>query len=283
MISDSLPVLSAKSIDNYIQSVRMIPNMTFEEEQALSEDHRVNGNLDAAKKLVMSNLKSVVFVASKYKNYGFDQAELIQEGNIGLMKAVKNFDPGRGIRLFTYATHWISAEITDYVIRNFRQVKIATTKAQRKLFFNLRKLKKSTTWMKDDEISFIANHLDVSPDDVRQMEGRLYAKDLGFHAPSEEDENGNFATFPENYLGTTDFSGESYLEAIESSEKTSALMRSISELDGRLQDIVKSRWLPEGDKLTLHDLAAKHGVSAERIRQLEKTALGKIRGCLESV
>lgn len=280
MLNDSLPVLSASSLDKYIQSVRLIPNLSFDEEQQLARDFQETGNLQSAKKLILSHLKLVVFLAAKFRNYGFNQADLIQEGNIGLMKAVKGFDPSRGLRLVSYANQWIAAEITDYIVRNFRQVKIATTKAQRKLFFNLRKLKKTTSWMKDEEVISIADQLDVSPEEVRIMEGRLSIKDCAYHAPTGEDED-TFSPSPENYLGTTSFSGETVLDALEETERTDALMNSIAALDHRSQDVIKSRWLSGEAKSTLHDLADKYGVSGERIRQVERNALKKMRAGLD--
>lgn len=276
MNSDSLPVLKAGNIESYISAVCSVPNLEREEEVQLSKNFLEHGCLESAKKLVVAHLKSVVFIAKGFKNYKMPQDELIQEGNIGLMKAVKRFSPDKGVRLVTFAHHWIYAEIADYVVRNFRGVKIATTKAQRKLFFNLRKLKKSASWMTDVEVSDMAKELNVPEYEVRQMENRLTSKDVSFSSfTGDDDDDGLIA--PEDYLATDAFSGESYMEARDEADYKGKLYQAIGGLDERSKDVIQSRWLNEDSKSTLHDLSKKYGVSAERIRQVEVLALKKLK------
>ncbi|TCK06159.1 RNA polymerase sigma factor RpoH [Marinobacterium mangrovicola] len=265
-----------RNVDAYVQSVSTIPILTAEEERELAERLHYQSDLEAARQLVMSHLRFVVHIARSYSGYGLPLGDLIQEGNVGLMKAVKRFDPTMGVRLVSFAVHWIKAEMHEFILRNWRIVKIATTKAQRKLFFNLRSQKKGLGWMNNDEVKAIADDLGVDAKTVRQMEGRLASSDTAFDAPTDTDEDSAWQA-PAAYL--EDMSGDpaAQLEASdweESSQK--ALMDAISVLDERSQDILMQRWLSE-EKATLHDLAAKYGVSAERIRQLEKNAMNKIK------
>lgn len=275
--SDSLPVLKSGNIESYISAVCSVPNLEREEEVRLSKNLLEHGCLESARKLVVAHLKCVVFIAKGFKNYKMPQDELIQEGNIGLMKAVKRFSPDKGVRLVTFAHHWIYAEIADYVVRNFRGVKIATTKAQRKLFFNLRKLKKSVSWMSDTEVASMATELNVPEYEVRQMENRLTSKDVSFSSFTSDDDDDDGLIAPEDYLSTDAFSGESYMEALDEADYKGMLYQAIDGLDERSRDVIHSRWLNEDRKSTLHDLSKKYGVSAERIRQLEVIALKKLK------
>ncbi|MDN3521316.1 RNA polymerase sigma factor RpoH [Halomonas ramblicola] len=263
-------------LNGYIQAVNGIPMLTAEEERELAFRLHDEGDLEAARRLVLSHLRFVVHIARSYSGYGLPQADLIQEGNVGLMKAVKRFDPNQGVRLVSFAVHWIKAEIHEFVLRNWRIVKIATTKAQRKLFFNLRSAKKRLAWLNNDEVDAIAKDLDVKPEVVREMEGRLSAHDAGFDvSPSDDEETGwqapvhfldDAASDPATQLEESDWEGDA----------TRRLQLALEALDERSRDILQRRWLAE-DKATLHDLADVYGVSAERIRQLEKNAMKKIR------
>lgn len=263
----------------YIQSVGSIPVLSPERERELAEDLFYHGNVEAARQLVMSHLRFVVHIAKSYKGYGLAQADLIQEGNVGLMKAVKRFDPEKGVRLVSFAVHWIKAEIHEYVLRNWRIVKIATTKAQRKLFFNLRSAKKELAWLSNDEVHAVAADLGVDVAEVRRMEGRLSSVDVGFDADSD-DERGPVA--PVHYLEDHTADPALLLESDNLEESNHQnLSLALSDLDERSRDILQSRWL--GDtKATLHDLADRYGVSAERIRQLEQAAMKKLRVAMEA-
>lgn len=263
----------------YIQSVGSIPVLSPERERELAEDLFYHGNVEAARQLVMSHLRFVVHIAKSYKGYGLAQADLIQEGNVGLMKAVKRFDPEKGVRLVSFAVHWIKAEIHEYVLRNWRIVKIATTKAQRKLFFNLRSAKKELAWLSNDEVHAVAADLGVDVAEVRRMEGRLSSVDVGFDADSD-DERGPVA--PVHYLEDHSADPALLLESDNLEESNHQnLSLALSDLDERSRDILQSRWL--GDtKATLHDLADRYGVSAERIRQLEQAAMKKLRVAMEA-
>ncbi|ANF59242.1 RNA polymerase sigma factor RpoH [Halotalea alkalilenta] len=263
-------------LNGYIQTVNNIPVLSVEEEQALATRLREHGDLDSARRLVMSHLRFVVHIARSYSGYGLPQADLIQEGNVGLMKAVKRFDPTQGVRLVSFAVHWIKAEIHEFVLRNWRIVKVATTKAQRKLFFNLRSAKKRLAWLNTDEVEAIAKDLDVKPQVVREMEGRLASNDAGFDAgPGDDDEQSYLA--PANYLEDDRFDPATQLEVADSEEDASRrLAMALSRLDERSRDILQQRWLGD-QKATLHELADIYGVSAERIRQLEKSAMKKLR------
>lgn len=263
----------------YIQAVGSIPVLSAERERELAEELHYQGDLEAARQLVMSHLRFVVHIAKSYSGYGLPQADLIQEGNVGLMKAVKRFDPSKGVRLVSFAVHWIKAEIHEYVLRNWRIVKVATTKAQRKLFFNLRSAKKQLAWLSNDEAKAVANDLGVDVNEVRRMEGRLSSVDVGFDADAD-DESGVVA--PVYYLEDKSGDPAAVLEA-DNWEETShqALTLAMSELDDRSRDILQSRWLAES-KATLHELADRYGVSAERIRQLEQAAMKKLRASMEA-
>lgn len=260
----------------YISTVNQIPILTAEQEKELAERYYYDQDLDAAKMLVMSHLRFVVHIARSYAGYGLPQGDLIQEGNLGLMKAVKRFDPNMGVRLVSFAVHWIKAEIHEYVIRNWRIVKIATTKAQRKLFFNLRSLKKSSKKLTLEEAQSIANDLNVTPEQVLEMEGRLTAYDAAFEAQGDDDDDTPH-TAPALYLEDNRYDPARLVENEDWEEQsTSALHDAMDELDDRSRNILQRRWLDD-DKSTLHELAAEYNVSAERIRQLEKNAMEKIK------
>jgi len=281
-IALSLPLnASLGSLDDYLAAVGKLPRLEAEEEQALAVRFRENGDLEAARQLVMANLRFVAHVARGYMGYGLPLPDLIQEGNIGLMKAVKRFDPGMGVRLVSFAVHWIKAEIHEYIIQNWRIVKIATTKPQRKLFFNLRKHKTHLGWLTPEEANTVADELGVDLQSVYEMEGRLSSQDVAFDAPDDADEGERDIASPVHYLRQANADPADLLEEDDWGDyKQQSLIRAISELDDRSQDIVRSRWLSE-EKLTLHDLAARYNVSAERIRQLENTAMKRIRRAME--
>jgi RNA polymerase sigma-32 factor len=266
------------SLDAYLERVGRIPVLTREEERALSERFRLQNDLDAARQLVLSHLRFVVHIARGYSGYGLPVGDLIQEGNVGLMKAVKRFDPSLNVRLVSFAVHWIRAEIHEYVLRNWRLVKIATTKAQRKLFFNLRRLKKNLAWLSAEETAAVARDLGVTPGEVTEMEKRLAARDLSFDPAPEADDEELFS--PAAYLPAPDADPAEQVEEAESADDSADRLRgALGRLDDRSRDIVERRWMTE-DKATLHELAHKYGVSAERIRQIESSALGKLRGLM---
>lgn len=265
----------------YISTVNQIPILTAEQEKELAERYYYDQDLDAAKLLVMSHLRFVVHIARSYAGYGLPQGDLIQEGNLGLMKAVKRFDPNMGVRLVSFAVHWIKAEIHEYVIRNWRIVKIATTKAQRKLFFNLRSLKKSSKRLTLEEAKSIANDLNVTPEQVLEMEGRLTAYDAAFEAQGDDDDDTPH-TAPALYLEDNRYDPARLIEEEDYEEQsTSALHEAMNQLDDRSRNILQRRWLDD-DKSTLHELAAEYNVSAERIRQLEKNAMEKIKTAMSA-
>ncbi len=269
-------VLTQGSLEAYLQAIHSIPMLSAEEEKQLAIRQHENGDLEAARQLVMSHLRFVAHIARNYKGYGLPLADLIQEGNVGLMKAVKRFDPAFGVRLVSFAVHWIKAEIHEYVLRNWRIVKVATTKAQRKLFFNLRSAKKRLGWMNKDEVQVIADELNVDPGEVLRMEQRLSAHDAAFDAPAaDDDDNGSAPVYFLEDLSVADPATQIAEEDWEQQQNKS-LHQAISKLDERSQDILKSRWLSD-TKATLHDLAARYGVSAERIRQLEANAMKKMK------
>lgn len=260
----------------YIRSVNELPVLSAEDERALAIRYRDDEDLDAARDLVIGNLRHVVQVARKFVGYGLPLADLIQEGNIGLMKAVKRYDPDREVRLVSFAVHWVRSEIYDYVLKNWRIAKVATTKAQRKLFFNLRKNRTRLGWMNDTEVQQLAKKLDVSVDDVREMEGRMSFPDLAFDTRDADDEDA--APTPEMWLADDRYSPEKLvIAADETDSRRESLGSALEELDDRSRDIIASRWLNEDGKATLHELADKYGVSAERIRQIEKRAMGLMR------
>ena len=266
------------SIEAYIRAANEYPMLTAEEEKELAERLYYHEDLDAAKKLILSHLRFVIHVARGYSGYGLPQADLIQEGNIGLMKAVKRFNPEVGVRLVSFAVHWIKAEIHEYVLRNWRIVKVATTKAQRKLFFNLRKTKQRLGWFNENEVDIVANELGVSKEDVIEMESRMSGADVGFDLPTDDAETETYS--PALYLEdkSSNFAAELENENFES-QVTEQLGAALQSLDARSQDIIKARWLDD-NKATLHDLAAKYNVSAERIRQLETNALKKLKSAV---
>lgn len=267
------------SLKAYISAAAQVPMLSADEERALAERLREEGDLNAARQLVMSHLRFVIHVAKGYSGYGLAQADLIQEGNIGLMKAVKRFDPDRNVRLVSFAVHWIRAEIHEYILRNWRVVKLATTKAQRKLFFNLRKNKKRLGWFTQAEVEHVAKALDVPEATVRQMEERMSGQDTAFDGYGTDDDR-DFKPAPAGYIQDMSMEPATQLEAENWEEHNNTLLFSaLGDLDERSQDIVKSRWLSE-KKATLHDLADRYGVSAERIRQLEANAMKKMKGAL---
>jgi RNA polymerase sigma-32 factor len=273
----SLPTLgSIDSYDRYMQSIRAIPSLTAEEEMALGMRLKKSNDLEAAKTLILSHLKLVVKVAKGYSGYGLPQSDLVQEGNIGLMKAVKRFDPERGVRLVSFAIYWIKAEIQEYIVKNWRLVKTATTKAQRKLFFNLRSMKKTIQPLKSDEINSIAKELNVKPEDVREMEYRFNGNEISLDYGSDESEDDVYR--PIAFLKDETPEPSEQMEIDQSEGKSlSSLSKALSSLDERSRLILEERWLKDKDASTLHELADKLGVSAERIRQIEQTAMKKIK------
>ncbi|MBF7690295.1 RNA polymerase sigma factor RpoH [Acinetobacter pollinis] len=267
----------------YISTVNQIPILSADQEKELAERYFYDQDLDAAKMLVMSHLRFVVHIARTYAGYGLPQGDLIQEGNLGLMKAVKRFDPSMGVRLVSFAVHWIKAEIHEYVIRNWRIVKIATTKAQRKLFFNLRSLKKSSKKLTLEEAQSIANDLNVTPEQVLEMEGRLTAYDAAFETQNDDEDDSSAQSYsPSLYLEDNRYDPARLVEDEDWEEQsTSALKNAMGQLDDRSRNILQRRWLDD-DKSTLHELASEYNVSAERIRQLEKNAMEKIKVAMSS-
>lgn len=277
----NLVLVPQGSLEGYIQAVNSIAMLSADEERSLAERLQNHGDLEAARQLVMSHLRFVVHIARTYSGYGLPQADLIQEGNIGLMKAVKRFDPTLGVRLVSFAVHWIKAEIHEYVLRNWRMVKVATTKAQRKLFFNLRKMKTRLGWFSQDEVNLVADELGVSPQDVTEMEMRMNGQDHSFDGWDDDDSDTNFA--PAQYLQdkSSDIAAEYESDNWENRAEQ-RLTSALNGLDERSQNIIKARWLDEDNKLTLQELADQYGVSAERVRQLEKNALKKLKDVLEA-
>ena len=272
-----MSALSTGSLGGYIHWVNQIPMLSEEEEIALAENLQKNNDIESARKLVMSHLRFVVRIARGYAGYGLPQADLIQEGNIGLMKAVKRFDPKVGVRLVSFAVHWVRAEIHEFIIKNWRIVKIATTKAQRKLFFNLRKAAKKRGWFSADEVAALATELNVSQKDVRQMEMRLNSYDQAFEMNEADDEDGTSWQAPVNYLEDQSENPALKLENQDWDEtKNNNLYQALSKLDDRSKAIIQCRWLAD-NKATLQTLSEKFGVSIERVRQLEKNALNKMR------
>jgi len=268
--------MPAGSLEAYVQTVNRLPMLTAEQELDLARRYHREGDLEAARQLVLSHLRLVVAVARGYLGYGLPHADLIQEGNIGLMKAVKRFDPSRGVRLVSFALHWIRAEIHEYILRNWRLVKVATTKAQRKLFFNLRSLKKGLAPLTSAEVKHVAEALNVKPEEVVEMETRLAGREMAFEADDEDD-----AYAPAQYLADPAAGPAEQLEAEEEERARHAgVARALAALDPRSRRIVEARWLREKNPATLHDLADEFGVSAERIRQIEAKAMQKMRKLL---
>ena len=275
---NSLPILMGSSnLDAYVQAARRIPILTPEEEYAYATDLQETGNLASAQKLVLPHLRFVIKIANNYAGYGLAISDLIQEGSIGLMKAVKRFDPEVGVRLVSFAVHWIKAEIHEFILKNWRIVKIATTKAQRKLFFKLRSQKTRLGWFKAEEITHVAETLGVTRENVMEMENRLNNQDIGFNMSSDEDDDSAYIA-PENMLISSSPSPEVTLESKDSKQQNSLhLRKALDDLDDRSKEIVSRRWLDDETKATLHELADEFGVSAERIRQIEKNAFKTIK------
>jgi RNA polymerase sigma-32 factor len=268
------------SFDAYMDKVSRIPVLSREDEVVLANRFRNDGDLEAARELVVSHLRFVVHIARGYSGYGLPLGDVVQEGNVGLMKAVKRFDPTVGVRLVSFAVHWIRAEIHEYVLRNWRLVKVATTKAQRKLFFNLRKMKKNLAWLSHEETQAVARDLKVSPAEVTEMEKRLAARDLSFDPVPDSSEDGDETYSPAAYLPAPDADPAVQIENSQWETTTdNRLQAAMKTLDARAQDILASRWTGEANA-TLHDLADKYGVSAERIRQIEANAIKKLRGLM---
>jgi len=266
------------SLDSYIDRVSQIPVLSKDDEVALAVRFRSEADLDAARQLVLSHLRFVVHIARGYLGYGLPMGDLVQEGNVGLMKAVKRFDPGVGVRLVSFAVHWIRAEIHEYVLRNWRLVKVATTKSQRKLFFNLRKMKKNLAWLSEAETAAVARDLGVDVADVREMEQRLSARDMSFDPAPESDDEENYS--PAMYLPASNADPAAEVERAEWEEdSTDRLSIALEKLDERSRSILKRRWMTD-DKATLHELADEYGISAERVRQVESNAINKLKGLM---
>ena len=266
------------SLDSYIERISQIPVLTKDEEIALATRFRSENDLEAARHLVLSHLRFVVHIARGYLGYGLPMGDLVQEGNVGLMKAVKRFDPTVGVRLVSFAVHWIRAEIHEYVLRNWRLVKVATTKSQRKLFFNLRKMKKNLAWLSEAETQAVARDLGVEVSDVREMEQRLSARDMSFDPAPEADEDENYS--PAMYLPASNADPALEVEREEWDENSSdRLELALERLDERSRSIVKRRWMTD-NKATLHELADEYGISAERVRQVETNAINKLKGLM---
>ena len=275
------PIVPGRDLTAYIATVNSVAVLTPEHERELSKLYYYDNDVDAARQLVLAHLRFVVHMAKSYSGYGLSLADLIQEGNVGLMKAVKRFDPEVGVRLISFAVHWIKAEMHEFILRNWRIVKIATTKAQRKLFFNLRSSKKRLGWLNNVEAEAVAKDLGVDANVVRQMEGRMSSYDMPFDCEPDADDDVAYKA-PANYLEDRDSDIAVSVEESEWEEVTNgSLHLALSELDDRSKDILASRWLTD-DKATLHELADKYGVSAERIRQLEKNAMNKIKVIMEA-
>ena len=278
LILNNLPVPSAiGSLESYIGAVHQIPVLSVEDEQDLARRLREDNDLGAAQNLILAHLRFVVHVARGYNGYGLQLGDLIQEGNVGLMKAVKRFDPDQGVRLVSFAVHWIRAEMHEFIIKNWRIVKVATTKAQRKLFFNLRTSKTRLGWLNAEEVRAVAKDLNVSEHDVLEMESRLSGRDIGFDAPDDADDD-HAPPAPVNYLvARDDDPALAYESANDEDNQLELLREGMASLDARSRDIIKRRWLDADSKVTLQELADEYGVSAERIRQVEANALKKMK------
>ncbi len=282
LVTRNFPIPSALgSLEAYVSAVHQIPMLTQEEEQDLARRFVEESDLESARKMVLAHLRFVVHVARGYSGYGLQVGDLIQEGNIGLMKAVKRFDPTQGVRLVSFAVHWIRAEMHEFILRNWRIVKVATTKAQRKLFFNLRKSKKRLGWMNAEEVNTVAKELGVPAATVMEMEARLNGRDIAFDAPVDAEDDEKPA--PSAFL--IDHGADPYYAVETESEEESSLgtlHRGLVKLDARSRDIIQRRWLKDGEKATLQELADEYGVSAERIRQIEANAMKKMRALFEA-
>ena len=277
----TLTLVPQGSLEAYVRAANTYPMLTAEEEKELGERLHYEGDLDAAKQLILSHLRFVVHVARNYAGYGLPQADLIQEGNIGLMKAVRSFNPEMGVRLVSFAVHWIKAEIHEYVLRNWRIVKVATTKAQRKLFFNLRKTKQRLGWFNQDEVELVARELGVSEKDVLEMESRMAAQDMAFDMSNDDDESSPAAPVLFLQDKSSDFANDIEDDNWDS-HAADKLTLAMEGLDERSQHIIRARWLDDDNKATLQELADQYGVSAERVRQLEKNAMKKLRAAIEA-
>lgn len=274
-------LVPGRNIDAYVASVSSIAVLSAEQEKTLAERLFFHNDLEAARQLVMSHLRFVVHIAKSYSGYGLPLADLIQEGNVGLMKAVKRFNPEVGVRLVSFAVHWVKAEIHEFILRNWRIVKVATTKAQRKLFFNLRSAKKRLSWLTNDEADAVAKDLGVEAKVVREMESRMAGQDTAFDGYGDDDSDTAYQA-PAYYLEDRNSDPSSLLEDADWSDSSiSQLRNALAQLDERSRDILQKRWLAE-EKATLHELADTYGVSAERIRQLEKNAMKKLKGSMEA-
>jgi RNA polymerase sigma-32 factor len=274
---NTLPAVLSQDVESYAKTVKSIPILSPEEEQELAQRLKQNNDLEAARQLVISHLRFVLYIAQSYRGYGLAEADLIQEGNIGLMKAVKRFDPSVGVRLVSFAVHWIRAEIHEFILRNWRIVKIVTTKAQRKLFFNLRSMKKRLGWFSAKEIDNVAKDLGVSQKDVLEMEKRLSAHDIAFDSPTDNDDDDDLNFTPATYLEDKRYDPAALVEQNDwENYNHKLLQQAFKKLDERSQDILQQRWLSE-DKVTLQELANKYKISAERIRQLENNAIKKLK------
>ncbi len=273
----TLPALTATdSLEHYARAIKAYPLLTAEEEYALAVKFKQENDLEAARRLIVSHLRLVASIARGYTGYGLPQADLIQEGNIGLMKAVKRYDPERGVRLVSFAMHWIKAEIHEYIVRNWRLVKIATTKAQRKLFFNLRSMKSGINSMQSSEVAYIARELNVKPEEVLEMEARLNGHEISLEANIDDDSDEHYS--PIAYLPDEGLTPSEALEAKQTEiNKTAGLTSALQNLDDRSRRVVEARWLQENGGKTLHELADEFGVSAERIRQIEQKAMQKMK------
>ena len=278
LVANNLPIPSAMgSLEAYISGVHQIPVLSVEDEQRLAHRLREDNDIAAAQELILSHLRFVVHVARGYSGYGLQLGDLIQEGNIGLMKAVKRFDPSVGVRLVSFAVHWIRAEMHEFIIKNWRIVKVATTKAQRKLFFNLRKSKTRLGWLNAEEVRLVAKDLNVSEREVMEMESRLSGRDIGFDAPDDADDD-HAPPAPVSYLVAHEADPAAAYESADSeADQLEVLREGMARLDARSRDIIKRRWLDADSKITLQELADEYGVSAERIRQIEANALKKMK------
>lgn len=266
------------NIESYVTAIHSVPVLSAEAERELAKRYHDEGDLNAVRELILSHLRFVVHIARSYSGYGLPQADLIQEGNVGLMKAVKRFDPSVGVRLISFAVHWIKAEIHEFVLKNWRIVKVATTKAQRKLFFNLRSAKKTLNWLNNDEIKAVADDLGVAEIEVRRMESRLNSRDTAFDLPNDADEESTYS--PAAYLESSEVDPAEQLENQDwEAFHQQKLANAMKTLDERSQDILAARWLSD-EKATLQELAEKYEVSAERIRQLEKNAMNKLKSAM---
>jgi len=285
-MTNTLPIPIAlnpeQGLSAYLRAINTLPMLSVEQEKTLARRYRQKSDLEAARQLVVSHLRFVARIARGFSGYGLPQSDLIQEGNIGLMKAVKHYDPERGVRLVSFAVHWIKAEMYDYILRNWRIVKIATTKAQRKLFFNLRKSRARLGWMSEDEKAALAKRLNVGADSVNEMESRLTSHDLPYDGTAENDDDQMIAS-PAGTLPDMRYNPEVLVSrADQEDDRQEQLAQALGRLDKRARDIIERRWLREDEKSTLHDLADKYGVSAERIRQIEKRALEQMKGVLQA-